>query len=289
LPVHHFLVTFTVPQELRLLLRGQQRDGYTALFDCGAETIRAMGSATKSLKDCELGFFGVLHTWGRDPMVYHPHVHFVVPGGGIHRNTGSWQPTPKNFLFHHGTVCRVYKAKFADRLRELGLYDQVDPKVWKKTWTVDIQAVGDGTSVLKYLAPYVYRVAISDNRIESVDETSVTYRYTPSKTRESKTRTVSGEAFVQGFSQHILPPRLQKIRYYGWMSSNSRYDFDAIRWAVYMVLGWAYTLTFADKKLALKRTRALCNVCGGELKLVILTNSVGEILYSRAPAYCDTG
>jgi Putative transposase len=126
-------------------------------------------------------------------------------------------------------------------------------------------------------------------RIESVDETSVTYRYTPPKTRESKTRKVSGEAFVHGFSQHILTPRLQKIRYYGWMSSNSRYDRDAIRWSVYTVLGWAYTLLFASKKLTLKRTRPRCNVCGGELKLMLLTNSAGEILYSRAPAYIDTG
>jgi Putative transposase len=76
-------------------------------------------------------------------------------------------------------------------------------------------------------------------------------RHTPSKPRESKTRKVSGETFVQGFSQHILPPRLQKIRYNGWMSSNSRHDLDAIRWVVYIVLGWTCTLTYADKKLAL--------------------------------------
>nr|WP_149753065.1 transposase [Rubripirellula obstinata] len=76
-----FWVTFTVPEELRSLLRSNQREGYAAIFACGSETIRDVGSATRSLKGCELGFFGVLHTWGRDPTVYHPHVHFVVPGG----------------------------------------------------------------------------------------------------------------------------------------------------------------------------------------------------------------
>ncbi|KAA1256903.1 putative transposase [Rubripirellula obstinata] len=170
LPVHHFLVTFTVPEELRSLLRSNQREGYAAIFACGSETIRDVGSATRSLKGCELGFFGVLHTWGRDPTVYHPHVHFVVPGGGVNKKLDRWQQTAENFLFDHGTACRVYKAKFADHLRELGLYDQVDASVWKKKWIVDIRAVGDGRSVLKYLAPYVHRVAISDNRIVSVDE-----------------------------------------------------------------------------------------------------------------------
>jgi Putative transposase len=107
LPVHHFLVTFTVPAELRWVLRGSQPDGYTAIFDCGSDTIRDVASATKALQGCELGFFGVLHTWGRDPMVYHPHVHFVVPGGGVNVKAGCWQSTRENFLFHHGTVCHV--------------------------------------------------------------------------------------------------------------------------------------------------------------------------------------
>src|SRR5690606_11634779 len=117
MPVDHFLVTVTVPDRIGSVLRAHQRGGYGALFDAGAEWIRAGGAVTKSLRDCRLGFFGVLHTWGRDPMVYHPHVHFVVPGGGVkvdkQGNALGWQATPKNFLFHHGTFIRVYKAKLA--------------------------------------------------------------------------------------------------------------------------------------------------------------------------------
>ncbi|KAA1256866.1 putative transposase [Rubripirellula obstinata] len=129
------------------------------------------------------------------------------------------------------------QAKFADHLRELGLYDQVDASVWKKKWIVDIRAVGDGRSVLKYLAPYVHRVAISDNRIVSVDEKTVTFRYTPSKSRQSKTRSVSGHQFVGGFAQHVLPSRLQKIRYYGWMSPNSGISPEEVRWLLAIALG----------------------------------------------------
>ena len=129
MPVHHFLVTFTVPRELGSVLRGNQREGYRCLFDSSAQSIRDVGAATKSLASCQLGFFGVLHTWGRDLQTYHPHVHFVVPGGGVkvdeHGRAVSWQSTAKNFLFHHGTLIRVYKAKLADELRAAGLYDLV--------------------------------------------------------------------------------------------------------------------------------------------------------------------
>lgn len=289
LPVHHFLVTFTVPSELRSVLRRHQRDGYTAIFDCGSETIRALGASSKYLQGCELGFFGLLHTWGRDPTVYHPHVHFVVPGGGVNTGEGRWQQTPENFLFHHGTACRVYKAKLADRLRELGLYESVPSSAWTKPWTVDIKPVGDGRRVLKYLAPYVHRVAISDKRIESCDDDSVTFRYTPSKSRQSETRTLSGTDFVRGFAQHILPPRLQKTRYYGWMSPNSRIDSDEIRWLVCLSLGWMFTLMLSANSNANKPTTPRCSDCGGDLTVLLITDSEDRVLYSRGPPLQDTG
>jgi len=163
LPVQHFLVTVTVPDRIGAVLRAHQRAGYHALFDAGAASIRDVGQATKSLRGCQLGFFGVLHTWGRDPTVYHPHVHFVVPGGGVKLDDPghalAWQATPDNFLFHHGTLVRVYKAKLADQLRAGGLYDSVPPDAWQGQFVVDIQPVGDGQAVLTYLAPYVHRVA----------------------------------------------------------------------------------------------------------------------------------
>ncbi len=191
-----------------------QREGYRCLFDSSADSIRDVGSATKSLKDCQLGFFGVLHTWGRDPLVYHPHIHYVVPGGGVKVDADgraiSWQATPKNFLFPHGTLIRVYKAKLADELRAAGLYDQVPAEVWDKDFVVDVQSVGHGEPTLKYLAPYIHRVAISDKRIVAVDDSSVTYTVTPSKSKQTITRKVPGKDFVAGFAQHVLPRRLSK-------------------------------------------------------------------------------
>lgn len=295
MPVHHFLVTFTVPQELRSVLRSSQADGYRALFNAGAEAIRDVGSATRSLKGCQLGFFGVLHTWGRDPMVYHPHVHFIVPGGGVEVDesgqTVAWQATPNNFLVHHGTLIRVYKAKLADQFRACGLYDAVPKDAWNRKFVVDLEPVGDGQAVLKYLAPYVHRVAISDSRIVACDETSVTFRYKPSKSKTYKTRTVPGTEFVRGFVQHTLPPGFQKIRHYGWMSSNSKVSLDEVQWLAWLYLGWTYWLASRQvpQKPPRQPSRLRCALCGGRMKVVHVTSEPTEVLSEHALAYLDSG
>jgi len=295
MPVHHFLVTFTVPKELRSVLRGSQSDGYRAMFDAAAQSIRDVGSATKSLQGCRLGFFGVLHTWGRDPMVYHPHVHFVVPGGGVKVDDQGhaihWQSTPQNFLFHHGTLIRVYKAKLADHLRGCDLYGSVPLDTWDKKFVVDIQPVGDGRAVLKYLAPYVHRVAISDNRIVACDESSVKFSYRPSKSQTFKTRRVKGTEFVRGFVQHTLPPGFQKIRHYGWMSSNSKVDLDEVKWLVWLFLGWTFWLAsgHAPQQPKIERPVLRCAECGGVLRVIDVTFEPSDTLSEHALAYLDSG
>ena len=105
-----------------------------------------------------------------------------------HRRAVSWQSTPKNFLFHHDTLVRVYQAKLADELRACELYDRVPASAWDKKFVVDIQAVGHGIATLKYLAPYVHRVALSDKRIVAVEDSSVTYTVRPSKSKSTVTR-----------------------------------------------------------------------------------------------------
>jgi hypothetical protein len=295
LPVHHFLVTFTVPQELRMPLRGCQSDGYRALFTAAADSLRDVASATRSLRGCQLGYFGVLQTWGRDPLVYHPHVHFVVPGGGVKVDEAgqalAWQATADNFLVHHGTLIRVYKAKLTDALRACGIYDEVPESAWLKKSVVDIQPVGDGKGVLKYLAPYVYRVAISDKRIEACDASSVTYSYTPSDSKTAVTRKVSGERFVGGFAQHILPRGFQKIRYYGWMSSNSKVSLDEVQWLVWLYLGWTYWLAsgYAPQPKPLHRQPVRCAACGGEMRIVSVTNTNCRALIEHSVDFLDSG
>lgn len=291
LPVHHFLVTFTVPQEVRMTLRANQQDGYNALFTAARDTIRDVAGVTRSLQGCQLGFFGVLHTWGRDPTVYHPHVHFVVPGGGVLENGTKWMATPKNFLMHHGTAVKVYKAKFADAMRDAGLYHQIPRKAWRGKWVVDIKPVGDGKSVLKYLAPYVYRVAISDKRIVACDENSVTFRYTPTGATHAKTRSVTGTEFVRGFVQHVLPRGFQKVRYVGWMSSNSRLGIDHVRWLVWLFLGWTYWLAsgHAPQPETTVRESPRCAACGSPMRIVGMLHMDCRVLVEHSVAYLDSG
>lgn len=296
MPVHHFLVTFTVPREVGSVLRVYQRDGYRCLFDASSASIRDVGAATKSLQGCTLGFFGVLHTWGRDPAVYHPHIHYIVPGGGVKldENGGavSWQSTPKNFLVHHATLIRVFKAKLADELRAAGLYDQVAKEAWDKDFVVDIQAVGHGVPTLKYLAPYVHRVAINDSRIVSVDESTVTYKIRR-KSNRTETKRVDGNEFVASFVQHILPRGFQKIRHYGWMSPKSKVSLLEVKWLVWLFLGWTFWLGSGYAPQEPPLTKPLrCAACGGEMRVVEVTyESLASrgIMPDHSLAYYDSG
>ena len=275
-------------------LRGSQRDGYKALFDAAADSIRDVASETRALKGCRLGYFGVLHTWGRDPMVYHPHVHFVVPGGGVLVDEAGqptvWKSTSDSFLMHHGTLINVYKGKLTDNLRRCGIYDQVDESAWMKKSVVDIKPVGDGRAVLKYLAPYVYRVAISDNRIASIDDRHVTYKVTPSGSKQTVTRAVPGERFVGGFLRHVLPRGFQKIRYYGWMSPNSRIDLDEVRWLACLALGLMFVLAIRRPESdALPAEPTRCRRCGGEMRILGIVFDNCRTLVEHSLPYLDSG
>jgi hypothetical protein len=291
LPVHHFLVTFTVPQELRMTLRAHQRAGYGAMFHAASGTIRKLATNRRFLGTSKIGFFGVLHTWGRDPTVYHPHVHFVIPGGGVSEDGTRWLATAQTFLFPGDMMSPIYKAKFADAMREAGLYDSIPAAAWTGKWVVDVKPVGDGRAVLKYLAPYVLRVAISDKRIVACDERSVTYRYTPSGKRRPRVRTVEGTEFVRGFLQHVLPKGFQKVRRYGWMSANSRIGFDAVKWLVWLFLGWTYWLAskHAPREERPDRKPLRCADCGQAMRIVRVVQGNCRALVEHGRAYLDSG
>lgn len=291
LPVHYFLVTFTVPEELRSVLRAHPRAGYHALFQAGSDTIRALLGNPRWLGTSHVGFFGVLHTWGRDPTVYHPHVHFVVPGGGLSDDLSQWISTPANFLFPESCASPIFRAKMRDALVAAEVKREVDPTVWQKRWEVNVQPVGDGRAVLKYLAPYVFRVAISDRRIEAVDEQSVTYRYTPSGSHRSKTKTVSGQEFVRGFLQHVLPKGFQKVRHYGWQGAHSKTKLDTVKWLVLLFLGWTYWLGSGhapqDESTAQHSPR--CQRCGSPVIVVFRSLVDSRTLLEHVLNYLDTG
>ena len=164
---------------------------------------------------------GVLHTWTRD-LLYHPHVHYIVAGGGLAAD-GPWMPSRPEFFVHVKPLSVLFRAKFRDHLHKTVLFPLVDERVWTKDRVVPSQPVGSGEHAFRYLAPYIFRVAISNNRILTLAAGHITFQYKESATAQVKTCQVSAEEFIRRFLQHVLPARFVKVRYYGFLSPANRH------------------------------------------------------------------
>ena len=272
LPCPYFLLTFTLPASLRMFVRGHQRECYNALFAASSATIRVLAADPKYVGSANCGFFGVLHTWGRD-VGYHPHAHYVVPGGAVSEDGSTWLSSRADFFIPVRAASLIYRAKFRDAMRAAGLLDQIDPSVWKQAWVVHSQAVGDGRRAVKYLAPYVFRVAISDHRIVSVEDGpdgrgQVTFGYRKSGSNRWRNMTVSASEFLRRFLQHVLPRGFQKVRHYGFAAARNRKQYESIRWMVTLALGLMYLLTPRPAPPAKTKPLVCCAKCGGPMALV---------------------
>jgi hypothetical protein len=227
LPVAYFLLTFTLPSELRQVARRHQKVVYHLLFRTSAAAMQHLARAPRFVGG-QMGMVGVLHTWGRN-LSYHPHVHYLVPAGGVAPDGQTWLPSRKNFLLPVKALSRIFRAKFRDALRQTDCFADVPATVWQQEWVVHCQPVGDGQSSLKYLAPYIFRVAISNNRILKLEDGKVTFRYRTSDTGKLKTCTLPAEEFIRRFLQHVLPKGFVKVRYYGFLGSGCRQRLAALR------------------------------------------------------------
>jgi len=164
---------------------------------------------------------GVLHTWSRD-LSYHPHVHFLVPGGGLSADGQQWLASRPAFLVHVKPLSKLFRAKFRAGLQEAGLLNEVPQHLWRNDWVVHSKAVGNGQAALKYLAPYIFRVAISNNHLVRLAEGNVTFLYRPSGRQKSRLCTLPAEEFIRRFLQHVLPKGFVKVRYYGLFAPGQR-------------------------------------------------------------------
>ena len=228
LPVPYFLVTFTLPHSLNSLARSHQKLIYDLLFRTSAEALQTLALNPRWLGG-QIGMVGALHTWKRD-MGYHVHVHSLVPGGGIHPDTGAWIPSHPKFLVPGAALRKVFRAKFRDALKaaDPALFSQAPPETWTTTWTVHCKAVGDGQTALKYLTPYLYRVALSNRRLLSMKDGTVTFSYKPHKAGW-RTMTLPALDFLSRFLQHVLPKGFQKVRYVGFLHPGANARFGALK------------------------------------------------------------
>ena len=174
-----------------------------------------------------LALFGVLQTWTRD-LRYHPHVHFLVTGGGLSKD-GRWRSSAQDFLVPERPLGIIFRAKFRDALQQAGLLAQVERRLWKKDWVVDCLPLGSGLAACKYLAPYIFRVALSNHRLRSLENGHVTFTYKESASDQVQSCTLPAANFISRFLQHVLPRRFIKVRYYGLLSPGNRHLLQQAR------------------------------------------------------------
>jgi hypothetical protein len=266
LPGHHFMVTFTVPQEIRAFIRSHQRIAYAALFAASAEAMKKLAQDPKYIGGDLAGFFGVLHTWGRQ-LQYHPHIHYVVPGGALSSADGCWHPSSPTFYLPVRALSPIFRAKFRDRMEKAGLLSHIPAAVWDKEWNVNCQAVGDAEGSIKYLAPYVFRVAISDSRIIKVEEGKVFFSYKKQKSNRSRVMVLGVMEFIRRFLQHVLPSGFMKVRYYGFLSPASNVTIEEVRARIELAYGFTVSTPPVETE---PRPPMSCKQCGFKLRYVFL-------------------
>lgn len=227
LDVPYFMATFTLPNYLRPLARTNPRAVFDMLFQASSHSLQKLASDPRHIGGM-LGMTGVLQTWTRD-LRFHPHVHYIIPGGGISLDGGSWFPSGRRFLLPEKPLAEIFRAKFRDLARKNGLFSSIPDNAWKQGWVVDVIPVGTGQAAVKYLGAYIFRVAISNKNIVKFNQGEVTFRYRDSKTRLKKTTSLHADVFIRRFLQHVLPRGFQKVRTYGFMNPSRRHLLVSLR------------------------------------------------------------
>jgi len=221
LPAPYVHITVTVPEELRSIIQAHQKDGYALLMKAAAEAIIELAADPKYVGGT-VGVLAVLHTWTQQ-MVYHPHVHCLVTGGGVSADGRFWRPARRNFLVPVKALAKLVRGKLRAALARKRPDLTIPENVWRMPWIVHATAWGRGEqAVLDYLARYVFRIAITKSRIAGLDDEGVTIRHKVRKSNRWRTTRLGGHEFMRRFLTHVLPKGLHKVRYFGLWHPSKR-------------------------------------------------------------------
>jgi hypothetical protein len=241
LPVAYFHVVFTLPHELSALALRNKRIIYGLLFRMCSETLLEIAADPKHL-GAQIGFLSILHTWGQN-LLHHPHLHCVIPAGGLAPDRSSWiSPRRPNFLLPVRVLSEVFRGKFLEGLEEAFRngeltfcgnvqhlahprhFQRLLGQLSRKKWVVYAKPPFGGVEhVLQYLARYTHRVAISNHRLASFDGHQVTFRWKDYAHGNKKRKmTVSADEFLRRFLLHVLPGGFMRIRYFGFLANRCR-------------------------------------------------------------------
>lgn len=242
LPVPYFHVVFTLPEEIAAIAYQNKAVVYSLLFAATADTLLTIAADPKRL-GAQLGFFAVLHTWGQT-LVHHPHLHCVVPGGGLSADGKRWVSCRPGFFLPVRVLSRFFRRRFLElleqafdrgelqffsvleALRQSDAFQHYLDPLRQKEWIVYAKAPFAGPEqVLDYVGRYTHRVAISNNRLLDIEDGHVTFRYKDYHDGDAqKTMTLSAEEFIRRFLMHVLPPGFHRIRYYGFLGNRYRQE-----------------------------------------------------------------
>lgn len=240
LPVEYFHVVFTLPSSLARVALQNPSVVYSILFTAAAETLQEVAADSRHL-GAKIGLLAVLHTWGQN-LHHHPHIHCIVPGGGLSADKSQWISCPPGFFLPVRVLSIVYRAKFLAKLRQayregsLEFHGSLSPlckeaafcdllnQTYRSKWVVHAKPpFGGPQQVLKYLARYTHRVAISNNRLQSLSDGRVAFRWKNyAKGHRWRTMSITAVEFIRRLLLHVLPKRFVKIRYYGLLASCHR-------------------------------------------------------------------
>jgi hypothetical protein len=237
LPVPYFHVVFTVPQELNPLALANPRWFYDLLFDSATKTLLEIAADPKHL-GARIGVLAVLHTWGQT-LEMHPHLHCIVPGGGVSLDGQRWVSSSPNYFLPVQVLARLFRGKFLagvkaafqtgplhlpDALQDPASFQALLDRLYGKTWIVYSKPpFGSPEQVLAYLARYTHRVAITNSRLVRLEGDRVTFTY-KDYTQGGRTRemTLPAPEFIRRFLLHVLPEGFVRIRYYGLLANRDR-------------------------------------------------------------------
>ena len=265
LPTHYILLTAALPEEFRDVARSNQRIVYRAMFTCAHGALKKLAKDKRYVGSEKIGYLAVLHTWG-SKLQYHPHIHMVIPGGAVDKDSEQWLSSRQDMFVHTKPFSIIFRAKLKDEMEKSGLLHRIDPSVWKKDWVVHNQPAGKGENALRYLSRYIFRVAISNNRIKSISDNGIRFSYKDRERKTWKTMELDPMEFIRRFLQHILPWGFMKIRHYGFLNPNSSLTIDRLRELVSLVHTVIEELFSVMPKP--QRPKIKCGCCGKPLRYV---------------------
>ena len=298
LPVCYFHLVFSVPHALVPLIWQNNRILFGLLFDASAATLSEV-AANPARLGAELGFLSILHTWGQT-LQKHPHIHCVVPGGGLSPDHARWIASPSRFFLPVRVLSRVFRGKFVAGLQQAFHQNQLvfhgvcgplaNEKafvaflrtLFRQDWVVYAKApFGGPEHVLQYLARYTHRVAISNHRLLWMDENQVTFRW-KDYAHHSKRRamTLTLEEFLRRFLQHVLPKGLPRIRYFGWLANRRRRELFPLCRTLLAAVPPEATSSVNGEPAVWK-----CPCCGGAMR-VVERLTVKQILREQSRWVC---